>query len=225
MKAITPNQFFSAMAGNKWYVVWVGTEPGICETWAECQQRVVGYPGARYKGFKSREEAILAFRGDGEADKDLIRAIAKAPTTAVNYAAIPEIYPGSIAVDGACSQNPGPMEYRGVEVFSGKELFRQGPFEDGTNNVGEFLAIVHALAWLNNQGKSMTAIYSDSRTAMSWVRNKHCNTKLERTERNAKLFDIVARAEHWLQTHTYTNFIIKWQTDKWGEIPADFGRK
>lgn len=214
------------MAKRKWYVVWEGTEPGICETWEECRQRVEHVPHARYKAFNSREEAIVAFRNNGDDDAALIRAIANAPTTtAVNYAAIPEIYPGSVAVDGACSGNPGLMEYRGVDIFSGKELFRQGPYPDGTNNVAEFLAIVHALAWLNNQGKTMTAVYTDSRNALLWVKNKHCNTKLARTGRNEKLFEIIARAERWLQTHDYKNFVIKWQTDKWGECPADFGRK
>lgn len=214
------------MAKRKWYVVWEGTEPGICETWEECRQRVEHVPHARYKSFNTREEAIVAFRNNGDDDAALIRAIANAPaTTVVNYAAIPEIYPGSVAVDGACSGNPGLMEYRGVDIFSGKELFRQGPYPDGTNNVAEFLAIVHALAWLNNQGKTMTAVYSDSRNALLWVKNKHCNTKLPHTGRNEKLFEIIARAERWLQTHDYKNFVIKWQTDKWGECPADFGRK
>ncbi len=213
------------MAKRKWYVVWEGTEPGICDTWEECRLRVNGYPHARFKAFDTREEAIVAFRNNGEDDAAVIRAIANAPTTAVNYAAIPEIYPGSVAVDGACSGNPGLMEYRGVDVFSGKELFHQGPYPDGTNNVAEFLAIVHALAWLNNQGKTMTAIYSDSRNAILWVKRKHCNTRLPHTPRNEKLHQIIARAEHWLQTHEYRNFVIKWQTDKWGECPADFGRK
>ena len=214
------------MGKRKWYVVWEGTEPGICETWEECRQRVEHVPHARYKSFNTREEAIVAFRNNGDDDAALIRAIANAPTTTVvNYAAIPEIYPGSVAVDGACSGNPGLMEYRGVDIFSGKELFRQGPYPDGTNNVAEFLAIVHALAWLNNQGKTMTAVYTDCRNALLWVKKKHCNTKLARTGRNEKLFEIIARAEHWLATHDYKNFVIKWQTDKWGECPADFGRK
>ena len=214
------------MSKQKWYVVWVGTEPGICETWTECQLRVKGYPGARYKSFRTREEAIEAYRnGIGGDDRAIIRAISHAPTTAMNYAAIPEIYPGSIAVDGASSGNPGRMEYRGVDIFSGAELFHQGPYEDATNNIGEFLAIVHAIAWLNNQGKTTTAVYSDSRNAIKWVRDKKCNTKLMPTSRNGKVFEIIARAERWLQTHDYQNFVIKWQTDKWGEIPADFGRK
>ena len=152
--------------------------------------------------------------------------IASAPTGgSINYAAIPEIVTDSIAVDAACSGNPGRMEYRGVDVKSGIELFRVGPFEHGTNNVGEFLAIVHALALLQQQGRGNVPIYSDSRVGQLWVRGGKCKTKLTRTAANARLHDVVARAERWLATHTYTNPILKWQTDKWGEIPADFGRK
>ncbi len=213
---------------RKWYVVWKGTEPGICDTWVECQLRTKGYPGAIYKSFTSKQEAIEAWRNGNQADeRALFNAAIKASQQVkeVDYTSIPEIYPGSIAVDAACSGNPGLMEYRGVDIFSGAELFHVGPYADGTNNIGEFLAIVHALAWLGQQGRGTTAIYSDSKTAMAWVRNKHCNTKLQPTPNNQALFPIIARAEHWLQTHQWTNFIIKWQTDKWGEIPADFGRK
>ena len=130
----------------------------------------------------------------------------------------------ALAVDAACSGNPGPMEYRGVHLPSGKQIFHFGPVQ-GTNNIGEFLAIVHALALLYNRGDSTTAIYSDSRTAQIWVRKRKCGTKLVRTPKNTRLLDIVARAEQWLQNHSFQNPIYKWQTDKWGEIPADFGRK
>ena len=44
-------------------------------------------------------------------------------------------------------------------------------------------------------------------------------------ETNKDLFDYIARAEAWLRENTYTTEIIKWDTDSWGEIPADFGRK
>ncbi|MBR6284203.1 MAG: ribonuclease H family protein [Muribaculaceae bacterium] len=209
---------------GKWYVVWCGREAGVCDSWAECEARVKGFPGARYKSFRTQEEAIRAFR-EGNADMGVLRAIAKAPTLHVNYEAIPEIVRDSIAVDGACSGNPGVMEYRGVDVMTGAELFRQGPFNHATNNIGEFLALVHALAMFHNAGNSHTAIYSDSRTAMAWVRDRKCKSRLAHTEANARLWAIVARAEAWLHTHIWQNQIIKWQTDQWGEIPADFGRK
>lgn len=209
---------------RKWYVVWQGTEPGICDSWAECESRVKGVPGARYKAYPTQEEAVEAFRND-PGEMEILRAIARAPHEFVNYEAIPDIVHDSIAVDGACSGNPGIMEYRGVDVPTGVELFHQGPFPDATNNIGEFLAIVHALALFTNQGNNHTAIYSDSKTALAWVRARQCRTKLAHTDANARLFEIIARAEQWLNTHTWTNAILKWNTSEWGEIPADFGRK
>ena len=61
------------------------------------------------------------------------------------------------AVDAGCSGNPGPMEYRGVDMRTGKQIFHFGPIQ-GTNNIGEFLAIVHALA-LMEQRASQTILY------------------------------------------------------------------
>lgn len=212
---------------RKWYVVWVGTEPGVCDTWEECQLRTKGYPGARYKSFSSSEEAVMAYRngipeGDGS---ELLRAIASAPVKRATLDDFPEIIHRAIAVDAACSKNPGPMEYRGVDLTTGFQVFHQGPFAVGTNNIGEFLAIVHALALLYNRGDSDTVIYSDSRNAILWVRKKKCNTKLPYSPQTAKLLAIVERAEKWLETHKFSTKIYKWQTEQWGEVPADFGRK
>ena len=214
---------------RKWYVVWVGFEPGICDTWEECQIRTKGYPGAMYKSYDNQEDAIEAFRsGYEEEARKVLRAIANAPhhrkADEVDYTLIPEIIPGSWAVDAACSKNPGAMEYRGVDVYTGAQIFHQGPYEEGTNNIGEFLAIVHGLAFLK-QKNSCLPIYSDSVNAISWVRQKKCKTKLEPTAENKVLFDLIARAEKWLESNEYTNVIMKWNTDAWGEIPADFGRK
>ena len=130
----------------------------------------------------------------------------------------------SLSVDAACSGNPGKMEYRGVWTATGEELFRMGPFEGATNNIGEFLAIVHGLAWLKKQNLAMP-IYSDSMTAQAWIRQKKCKSKLEPTAKNAAVFELVARAEKWLFENKFETKILKWQTDLWGEIPADFGRK
>ena len=137
---------------------------------------------------------------------------------------LPEVIADSLAVDAACSGNPGHMEYRGVDTKSGIELFHVGPMMQGTNNIGEFLALVHGLAYLHQRGSAIP-VYSDSRNAIAWVRQKKCKTKLTQNTVNAPIFNLIARAERWLQTHTYTNPIIKWETERWGEIPADFGRK
>ena len=213
------------MAKRKWYVVFNGMPSGVCDTWDECRLRTEGYPGARYKAFDSPEEAIEAYRSEVDPyAEDIIRAIANAPVARKVYSDIPEVLPGSIAVDAACSGNPGVMEYRGVWIDTGQQIFHQGPFPEGTNNIGEFLAIVHALALCYQKGIT-AAIYSDSVSGMAWVRRRHANTQLKPNEKNANLLQLVARAEAWLNNHAWSNPIYKWQTDRWGEIPADFGRK
>ncbi len=131
----------------------------------------------------------------------------------------------ALAVDAACAGNPGKMEYQGVQVNNGNVIFKMGPFPEGTNNIGEFLAIVHALSHLNAHGFPDTPVYTDSVTGMAWVRKKKANTKIAATAANRDLLDLVARAEKWLRSHTYRNPVLKWQTENWGEIPADFGRK
>ncbi len=135
-----------------------------------------------------------------------------------------EVRAGAWAVDAACSGNPGPMEYRAIDLQTGAEIFRYGPLY-GTNNIGEFLAIVHSLALMERQGITDKAVYSDSYNAILWVNKRQCKTKLARNEQTLRLFQIIARAETWLRSHPTHNAVIKWETAKWGEIPADFGRK
>ena len=212
------------MARRKFYVVCAGHISGIYDSWEECKAQVEGFPGARYKSFNTQEEATEAYRNDPD-DYIILQKIASHRPQVVNYEAFPEIVLDSIAVDAACSKNPGPAEYRGVNVRTGETIFHVGPLEDGTNNIGEFLAIVHALALLKKSGNTTTPIYSDSRTAQAWVRNRQSKTTLQPTPRNGRILDMLRRANAWLATNTPANRIIKWETERWGEIPADFGRK
>jgi len=210
------------MSKNKFFVVWEGKQPGIYRSWNECKQQIHGYGGAIYKGFATEAEAREAmtspcwdYIGKNAKEKKLSEEeIAKFGK--------PDLE--SLSVDAACSGNPGLMEYRGVYTRTGEEMFRQGPFKEGTNNIGEFLALVHGLAFLK-QKNSPLPIYTDSITALAWVKAKKAKTKLEKNEINAVLFDLVSRAETWLKQNEYTTIIKKWETPVWGEIPADFGRK
>ena len=205
--------------GKKFYVVWNGFTPGIYHSWDDCQAQIKGVKGAVYKSFDSKEEAERAYASPAYAYMKK-----KGETPSFTLDTLPPVVERyALAVDAACSGNPGPMEYRGVYLGDGKEIFHFGPVH-GTNNIGEFLAIVHALAMLDKQGLKMT-IYSDSRTAISWVRKKCCKTQLERTEETEQLFQLIERAEAWLKAHRVTIPIVKWETEHWGEIPADFGRK
>ncbi len=208
------------MAKKKFYVVWEGRKKGIFTTWDECSAQVTGYPGAKYKSFESREAAEAAFHNQYEEYEGK-------PTSGASPQRLIEVDPplqDSYAVDASCIGNPGILEYRCVHVSTGEEVFHQGPFEYGTNNVGEFLAIVHALALFKKKGITLP-IYSDSINAIAWIKEKKCKTKLERNEKNLELFALIERAETWLANNDYQNPICKWVTDAWGEIPADYGRK
>lgn len=203
------------MVKQKFYVVWKGRETGIYRSWKECEEQVKGYDQARYKAFESEQEAEEAFAMGPPA---FTRRAKELPQTGQR----PIMQ--SISVDAACSGNPGVMEYQGVDTSTKKRLFHKGPYREGTVNIGEFLAIVHGLGYLKQRGLSLP-IYSDSMTAIKWVRDKKANTKLERSHLNEELFELIERAEYWLKTNTYSNPILKWNTAAWGEIYADFGRK
>ncbi|MBR9913677.1 MAG: ribonuclease H [Algicola sp.] len=208
---------------KKFYTVWKGHHTGVFESWDDCKAQIKDFQGAQYKSFATFDAAKKALKGKY---KDYIgkSKIFKSELSEAQLKKIGMPNYHSIAVDAASSGNPGKMEYRGVDTKSKKQLFIQGPFEEGTNNIGEFLAIVHGLAFLK-KNNSDRIIYTDSKTAMSWVRKKTCNTKLERNTKNKSLFELVDRAVDWLKNNTYKTTIVKWETKAWGEIPADFGRK
>ncbi|MCK9302302.1 MAG: ribonuclease H family protein [Bacteroidales bacterium] len=204
---------------QKYYVVWHGNRTGVFDSWAECKDAIEGFNNAKYKSFETESEAVIAFRN---AFSDYIGKKTKTDFRTLIIDEKP-VMP-SIAVDAACSGNPGVLEFRGVEVETSALFFYQGHFSDGTNNIGEFLAIAWALALLKKSNCSWP-IYSDSETAITWIKNKKVNTKCPHTKENERLFFLVDKALNWLKTNTYTTQILKWNTELWGEIPADFDRK
>ena len=125
-----------------------------------------------------------------------------------------------IAVDGWCSGNPGKGGYKAVDISTGKKLF-EWSCDYTTNNLVEFIAIVHAMMWCEKY-RPNEIIWTDSMTAISWVSNKKARTKIDFT----KASDIQKRVE---VCNTYlkqkSHPLKKWMTKEWGEIPADFGRK
>lgn len=224
---------------KKFYVVWKGRTPGVYDNWEACKKEVEGFQGALYKGFPDLGSAEAAYaKGFAGFEKTENGTPKCSPTerevkrkTDKNELSV------FIAVDAACSGNPGKMEYQGVFVDFGTQpattttLFKSPVFENGTNNIGEFLAIVHALAW-QKQKRTLYPIYSDSVNAQKWVREKKCKTKLQPNAKNEYLFELIGRAEKWLRENddwmrenSLSIPVLKWKTEIWGEIPADYGRK
>jgi ribonuclease HI len=207
------------MPEKKWYVVWKGIEPGVYENWIDCKRQIDGFEGAIYKSFDTQSNAQQAYHATPW------EYIGKDKKTKPSHLSISDVFiSDSLSVDAACSGNPGRMEYRGVYTATGDEVFHVGPLEQGTNNVGEFLAIVHGLAFLKKQNRNIP-VYSDSRNAILWVKQKQCKTKLIPVKANNTIFNLIERAENWLKNNTFENKILKWETHEWGEILADFGRK
>ncbi|MFI2858059.1 ribonuclease H [Paenibacillus sp. JSM ZJ436] len=219
------------MAKGKFYVVWVGARPGIYTSWAECQQQVNHSAGAKYKAFATRAEAEQAYAAgwkgywgqSGSAPKKKAAESGKKGTEGSQPGSLDIDY-DSISVDVGTRGNPGPVEYKGVDTRTGSIIFSKGPIAKGTNNLGEFLAIVHALAYLHQLGDSRS-IYSDSANALKWVKQKKVSSTLPRDSSTTEIWELIDRAEAWLRTHTYSNKVLKWQTREWGEIKADYGRK
>jgi ribonuclease HI len=211
------------MSKKKFYVVWKGRKPGLYSSWNVCKRQIDGFEKAEYKSFLTLAQAELAFKNNYEDYKGKNKSLKNIPKIELNKYGTPNLE--SISVDAACSGNPGKMEYRGVLTHNKKELFKMGPFPRGTNNIGEFLALVHGIALLKSKQKENIPIYSDSKIAMSWVRQKKCKTNLHFDNSTKELLTLIKRAEDWLQKNTIKNPILKWQTKSWGEIPADFGRK
>jgi ribonuclease HI len=211
------------MGTKKYYVVWEGKETGVFSSWNIVKKLVQGYEGAKYKSFVSKVEADKAIKKNFSDYKGKItKKIALSADEKATYG-VP--VKNSLTVDAACSGNPGKMEYRGVLHHNKQEVFKMGPFKNGTNNIGEFLALVHGISLLKKKGLYTLPIYSDSRIAMSWVKKKVCRTNVTFDSSNSELLALIHRAEKWLKENSFNNPILKWETKAWGEIPADFGRK
>lgn len=203
----------------KYYVVWHGSKPGIYTDWDVARKAIAGVSKAKFKTFGSKDLAEKAFAEGPENYEGRSFKTSKS-LSPEERERIGDPIQMSLSVDAACNGRTGVFEYQGVITESGTQVFHAGPWKNGTNNVGEFLALVHALAYLK-KNRSDLPIYSDSRTAMAWVRRGKANSNAT----NAKTRTLIMRAEKWLAENTWTNPILKWETKAWGDIPADFNRK
>ncbi|GAA4434442.1 ribonuclease H family protein [Ravibacter arvi] len=206
---------------QKYYVVWQGRKTGVFTDWKECEKQIKGMEGAQYKSFDTLQEAEKAIQ---RSYWEFVRKGGAKPEIKPAPASIGKPILNSLVVDAAWNTATGDMEYQGLYLQTKEKLFLMGPFADATNNIGEFLAIVHALSYLQRLNSEIP-VYSDSKTAIGWVMKKHANTKLELTPRNKPVFELLQRAERWLAANKFKNPVLKWETTYWGENPADFGRK
>lgn len=193
----------------KVYVVFEGKKPGVYKTWNECLENTKGVKGSKFKGYPNEKEGNEAF--EKYTSHDEISA---------------EDENNSISTDVGTSGNPGKTEFRVVETSDSKIIFNSKLYELGTNNIGEFLGVVWAMKYLKERNEQHRIIFTDSKTAMSWITKKAYKTSLERTEQTKEIYEEMEKSIKWLkETNTEEFRIEKWRTDLKGENPADFGRK
>lgn len=218
-----PESVSSEPKKKYYYVVWRGFKTGVFDNWNDTLKSISGFPKSLYKTFGSKNLAEKALAEGPENYKDGSFKKTK-DLDEKQLEKIGRPIELSLSVDAACN-GKGDMEYQGVWTVNNDVVFKQGPYKKGSNNIGEFLALVHALAYLNKQRdeklKNMM-IYTDSKIAMSWIRQKKCHTK---KSPSPEVQNLILRAEKWLSKNKFSNKIVKWETKVWGEIPADFGRK
>lgn len=124
----------------------------------------------------------------------------------------------ALCVDAACSGNPGPMEYRAVDLHTRNEIFHSPIYPIGTNNLGEFLAIYEGIRYIENLKKKKSkkiydCIFSDSETAIARMRSKKIKTTLKYTQETKELLEKVQEALTWIKTHDFTIPIRKRETE------------
>ena len=124
-----------------------------------------------------------------------------------------------IAVDAAHSMKNGRTEYQGIDLATRQQIFYKN-LGNQTTNIGEFLAVVEAVKYIIENDFQLRIIYSDSTTAIAWFKmKKTSSTKPCKDLQRAEMF---LRA---LSADVDTIEIIHWDNKRWGETPADFGRK
>ncbi len=121
------------------------------------------------------------------------------------------------------------MEYRAVNK-RGEELFRSKIFPIWTNNIGEFLAIIEAIQYIQSRedkGHMVNAtIYTDSQVALHRLASKKPKTTLPHNTKTKELLEKLHTSLIRLKTTDISSYDIQNRdTEKQWEIPADFGRK
>ncbi|MCC8143934.1 MAG: reverse transcriptase-like protein [Tannerellaceae bacterium] len=124
-----------------------------------------------------------------------------------------------VVTDAAHSMKNGVTEYQGKNLSTGERIFYKY-LGNQTTNIGEFLGAVAGIKYILQNNFSPRIIYTDSKTAISWIQNKS-------TSSSKKNMDI-KRAEVFLKLFSSEIESIEirhWNSSIWGENPADFGNK
>lgn len=144
---------------KKYYAVKIGKEAGIYETWDQCKTMVHGYPGAVYKSFSTREEALAFLGGENKVCES-----EKKEELPENYA----------FVDGSFNSATNTYGYGGFLVHGGKKELLQGSGTEEEmasmrNVAGEVLGSMAAMKKAIELGLSELTIFYDYMGIEQWA--------------------------------------------------------
>ena len=151
----------------KFYAVRKGRQPGIYTTWPACEEQIKGFPGAVYKAFPTKAQA-LAFAGEGLPGLTGLPPADTLPATDGIH----------IWVDGSClPHGNGHLHFGWAYVIldGERELHRASghdvPAEARRhrNVAGEIQAVLQALEWCRAHDIATATISFDYQGLASWV--------------------------------------------------------
>jgi ribonuclease HI len=159
------------MAAQKFYVVWVGKQPGIYTTWSEAEQQVKGFPKAKFKSFASKPLAQEAY-AQGITSSTSKRTTSKklAKKTESSHVLTADV---DIFCDGACDPNPGKAG-TGIAIYKQQKVDQlwYGLYNPkGTNNTAELLGLYHSLMIAKDELKKdqSITIHCDSKYSIDCI--------------------------------------------------------
>ena len=162
------------MAKKKFYAVKQGRKTGMFLTWDDCKKQVMGYPGAIYKSFGTREEAeaYLGVTGAQTGQKDreagITRSVSSGNNKSENTENAVEIY-----VDGSYHAATKEFSYGMVVLVDGKEEKFSQKMTDPElaqmrNVAGEIKGSEAAIQYALDHKIPSIIIYHDYQGIASW---------------------------------------------------------
>jgi ribonuclease HI len=140
-----------------------------------------------------------------------------------------------ICVDASTRGNPGISQYQIVDLDGKVKKVLSKKFYS-TNNIAEFIGLCHAVHYCFENGDDN--LFTDSMTALSWVKNGRINSNMARNRMTNAAWVMVGKSMNFIKQFKFDDhkqaliredgkavFLTKWFTSEWGEIPADFGNK
>ncbi len=171
------------MAKKRYYAVKIGLNPGIYETWEECQLQTEGFSGSKFKAFDSKEEAnsfliedenVVINSETGEIDekvKDI--DYDEMINDDLNDGYVVAFTDGSF--DGTTKESSygivliTPEKNGSSDIIEESNKVLTSKFKVSNNITGEVFGVINACEWCFKNGFDKISIYCDYQGLYEWA--------------------------------------------------------